>query len=41
LCDLPKTHVSLLARGRINITLNTARQIAHVLEITLAELFRG
>jgi hypothetical protein len=32
---------STLERGRINITLNTAREIAHVLEISLAELFRG
>ena len=40
-CDLHRTHVSLLERGRINITVNTARQIAHVLEISLAELFRG
>jgi hypothetical protein len=41
LCDLPKTHVSLFERGRINITVNTARQIAHVLEIALTELFRS
>ena len=40
-CDLHRTHVSLLERGRINITVNTARQIAHVLKITLSELFRG
>jgi DNA-binding XRE family transcriptional regulator len=33
--------VSLLERGRINITVNTARQIAHVLEISRSELFRG
>jgi DNA-binding XRE family transcriptional regulator len=40
-CDLHRTHVSLLERGRINITVNTARQIARVLEINLSELFRG
>jgi hypothetical protein len=27
--------------ARINITVNGARQIAHVLEIGLSELFRG
>jgi hypothetical protein len=26
-CDLHRTHVSLLERGRINVTVNTARQI--------------
>jgi transcriptional regulator with XRE-family HTH domain len=36
-----KKHVGLVEHGRINITVNTARQIAHVLEISLAELFRG
>jgi transcriptional regulator with XRE-family HTH domain len=39
-CELHRTHVSLLERGRINITVNTARQIAHVLKISLSELFR-
>jgi transcriptional regulator with XRE-family HTH domain len=34
-------HVSRLERGRTNVTVNTARQIAHVLQITLSELFRG
>ena len=40
-CELHRTHVSLLERGRINITVNTARQIAHILKISLSELFRG
>lgn len=40
-CNLHRTHVSLLERGRINVTVNTTRQIAHVLEISLSELFRG
>jgi transcriptional regulator with XRE-family HTH domain len=40
-CDLHRTHVSLLERGRINITVKTARQIANVLQISLSELFRG
>lgn len=29
-CDLHCNYISLLERGRINITVNTARQIAHV-----------
>jgi hypothetical protein len=33
--------VSPLECGRINITVAIARQITHVLEISLAELFRG
>lgn len=33
--------MKVLERDRINITVNTAPQIAHVLEISLAELFRG
>ena len=40
-CDLHRTHVSLLERGRINVTVNTTRQIARVLQISLSELFRG
>jgi transcriptional regulator with XRE-family HTH domain len=40
-CELHRTHVSLLERGRINVTMNTTRQIAHVLQISLSELFRG
>jgi hypothetical protein len=33
--------VSLLERGRINVTVNATWQIAHVLQISLSELFRG
>jgi plasmid maintenance system antidote protein VapI len=33
--------VSLLERGRINITVNTVLQIAHVLEISRSEWLRG
>jgi DNA-binding XRE family transcriptional regulator len=40
-CGLHRTHISLLERGRINVTVNTARQIAHVLQISLSELFKG
>jgi transcriptional regulator with XRE-family HTH domain len=40
-CELHRTHVSLLERGRINVTVNTTRQMAHVLQISLSELFRG
>ena len=39
-CELHRTHVSLLERGRINVTINTVRQIAQVLQISLSELFR-
>ena len=35
------SHAPLLERGRINITVNTARQIAKVLEINLSESFLG
>jgi hypothetical protein len=37
--SLPRPKTSECVRS--NITANTARQIAHVLEISLAELFRG
>ena len=40
-CSLHRTHMSLLERGRINITLNTLRQITDVLEIDLADFFVG
>jgi transcriptional regulator with XRE-family HTH domain len=40
-CELHRTHISLLERGRINMTVNTARQIALVLQISLSELFKG
>jgi hypothetical protein len=33
--------VSLLERGRINITVNTAHQTAHILEISLSEVVPG
>ncbi len=39
--ELNRTHISLLERGRINVTVNTTRQMAHVLQISLSELFRG
>jgi hypothetical protein len=38
---LHRTNVSLLEKGRINMTVNTARQIVQVLQISLSELFRG
>ena len=38
-CELHRTHVSLLERGRINVTVNTTRHMAHVLQISLSELF--
>jgi len=45
ICDLSDSAipipVSPKERGRINITVNTARQIAPVLQISLSELFRG
>jgi len=39
--ELNRTHISLLERGQINVTVNTTRQMAHVLQISLSELFRG
>jgi hypothetical protein len=35
------SRASLLERGRFEITVNSARQIAHVLEISRSESFRG
>lgn len=40
-CGLHRTHMSLLERGRINITLNTLRQITDVLEVQLKDFFAG
>jgi transcriptional regulator with XRE-family HTH domain len=36
-CDLHRTHVSLLERDRIDITVSTARQIAHGLKVSVSE----
>jgi len=40
-CELHRTYVSLLERGRINITVNAARQIARFVEISRSEWLRG
>ncbi|MBI1954981.1 MAG: helix-turn-helix transcriptional regulator [Acidobacteria bacterium] len=40
-CGLHRTHMSLLERGRVNITLNTLRRITMVLGIEPAEFFVG
>lgn len=40
-CGLHRTHISLLERGRINVKVNTIRQVAHVLKISMSELFEG
>src|SRR5262245_53244135 len=40
-CGLHRTHMSLLERGKINITLNTLRLIARNLDIKLSEFFKG
>jgi len=40
-CGLHRTHMSLLERGRINITMNTLCQIVNTLGVQLAEFFSG
>lgn len=41
LCSLHRTHMSLLERGRVNITMNTLKMILDALEITASDFFRG
>jgi transcriptional regulator with XRE-family HTH domain len=38
---LHRTHMSLLERGRLNVTISTLRQIAAELRISLSKLFDG
>src|ERR1035438_759128 len=38
-CGLHRTHMSLLERGRINLTVNTLHQITFVLGIKLKDFF--
>jgi transcriptional regulator with XRE-family HTH domain len=40
-CGLHRTHMSLLERGRINITINTLHQIVSMLNIRMADFFSG
>jgi transcriptional regulator with XRE-family HTH domain len=41
LCSLHRTHVSLLERGRVNITMNTLKAILNVLGMKASEFFKG
>jgi len=41
LCALHRTHMSLLERGRVNITVNTLKTIIDELGITASEFFAG
>lgn len=41
LCDLHRTHMSLLERGRVNITVNTLKAIIDTLGVTASEFFAG
>jgi transcriptional regulator with XRE-family HTH domain len=41
LCGLHRTHMSLLERGRVNITLNTLKSITDALGIRPSEFFAG
>jgi transcriptional regulator with XRE-family HTH domain len=40
-CDIHRTHQSLLERGRLNVKIGTLRKVAHVLKVSLSELFHG
>jgi transcriptional regulator with XRE-family HTH domain len=41
LCSLHRTHMSLLERGRVNITVNTLKAIIDVLGLTPSKFFAG
>lgn len=41
LCSLHRTHMSLLERGQVNITLNTLKVILDALHVKPSEFFRG
>ena len=38
-CGLHRTHMSLLERGKVNVTLNTLSQITNMLGIRLKDFF--
>lgn len=38
-CGLHRTHMSLLERGRVNVTVNTLHQITNMLGIRLKDFF--
>jgi transcriptional regulator with XRE-family HTH domain len=39
-CGLHRTHVSLLERGKINVTVSTLQRIAQTLEVRLEKFFK-
>jgi hypothetical protein len=39
--ELHRTHMSLIERGRLNLTIGTLKAIIDVLEIKASEFFRG
>ena len=41
LCGLHRTHMSLLERGRVNITVNTLRTILDALSLKASVFFAG
>lgn len=41
LCSLHRTHMSLLERGRVNITVNTLKAIIDALGVTPSKFFAG
>lgn len=40
-CGLHRTHMSLLERGKVNITLNTLKTILDALDVKAADFFKG
>jgi len=41
LCSLHRTHMSLLERGRVNITMNTFKAILNALGMKASDFFKG
>jgi transcriptional regulator with XRE-family HTH domain len=39
LCSLHRTHMSLIERGRLNLTLNTLKMVIDALGITVSDFF--
>jgi transcriptional regulator with XRE-family HTH domain len=40
-CSLHRTHMSLVERGRLNLTVGTLKMIIDALEMKASEFFRG
>ena len=40
-CALHRTHMSLVERGRLNMTIGTLKAIIDALEVKASEFFRG